>query len=90
MQKPEIARDNFVQQPERMRQIDLLQAPVLPVGEEAIARGRLLAATVHGKHRGLGKRRREKGARLVRQVMLDEMPRERIVVARAFQAFLQM
>jgi hypothetical protein len=90
MQEAEVVRDALVQQPERMRQVHLAEAPVRLAVEQAVARGRALAAPVHRHHRAVVVRRREKRARLVREMVLDEVPAERPVVPDAAKAPLQM
>src|SRR4051812_13909296 len=57
-----------------MRHLDAAQALVAPVGEAAVAGGGELAAAVERHHGAFVERRGEEGARLVRQMVLDEMP----------------
>src|ERR671914_2365579 len=86
----EIVRDAFVQEAERMRQVYLPDAAEFPTSIMAIGGSGLLATSIHGEHRGLVERGGEERARLVRQVMLDEMPAVRSVMARSVEAPAQV
>src|SRR3954453_5160629 len=73
-----------------MRHLDAAEAFVAPVGEAAIARGGELAAAVERHHGAFVERRGEEGARLVREMVLDEMPAPMLAFLRGVEALAQM
>lgn len=83
VEEAEMPGDVLVEHPERMRHRDLLEPPVGTAAEHAEARGRALALAIDGEHRAVFERRREKGARLVREMVFDVMPGERPIVLHA-------
>src|SRR3954467_12343809 len=74
MQEPEVVGHLLVEQAERMGHLHLAQALEAIAVEIAVAGGAELAPAIERHHRAFGERRSEEGARLVREVMLDEMP----------------
>ncbi len=74
MQEAEVTREVLVQQPQRMRQVDLCDPVIVAAVEVSETGRRAFAAAVHRHHGGRLERRREEGAGLVREVMLDEAP----------------
>ncbi|MGF6819946.1 hypothetical protein OKW33_006840 [Paraburkholderia atlantica] len=90
VQEAEPVGHRFVQQAERVRQLDLFQARVLAADELPHAGRHAFAAAVHRQHGGVVERRREKRARLVREMVLDEVPCEAVLAIHALEALAQM
>src|SRR5581483_11071185 len=80
MQKSQMARDVFVEESQRMRELYLPDALQPTAASDGVARRHAFAAPVERHHRRFGEGRRQECARFMGQVMIEEMP----AVAHAF------
>ena len=74
MQEAQVLRDPLIQQAQRIRQVDLLDAAIVVSVEDPIARGGPLATAVHRQHGAALERRRQERAGLVGHMVFDEVP----------------
>src|SRR3954471_21593491 len=74
MQEAQIAGDRLIQPPERIRHVDLEQTAKTAGGELPVTGGGPVTAPIQSQHGARVERGSQECARLMREMMFDEMP----------------
>src|SRR5437588_12829191 len=90
MQKAEVFGDPFVEDAERVRQVDLAQAAEVGALAHPVARGCFLSPAIEAEHGCPGKRRGVESAGRMAQMVRHEMPAVRPIDSGAAKAGLEM